>query len=229
MVQAILVPEMETEGVEANVALVEDGRPEKKEQVDPRLNQELTERDGPKIGGIEEQRGKSRGNPSSGPGWTLKQAEESKGHSSLHWISPDRHIEFTRYTPARKFEKLREKNGHDEVEAWKEYRKFGGNTYVVCPHQYDQPNTHQYNQPGTIPNEITPPRLADPLPPLIMRRSQETLGAIRGLMPSSSVKRETAASKERLVPQAKTGGAGANDALVEVEHPEKEASTGEEE
>jgi hypothetical protein len=34
--------------------------------------------------------------------------------------------------------------------------------------------------------------------------------------------------QERLLPRVETKGAGANDALGEVEHPQKEASTGEE-
>ena len=75
-----------------------------------------------------------------GPGWNPKLVKY-KGQNRYHWFSPCRDIEFKRRINACHFEELRKKNGNDEVQAWREYRRTESPTFVVSPHQYDLHDT----------------------------------------------------------------------------------------
>ena len=77
--------------------------------------------------------------PPPGPGWKPKVVVKSLQRQCHHWISPVRNIEFTRWTQAMEFERLRKKYGNNEVRAWEKYRqsKVGANFRVVSAYIYD--------------------------------------------------------------------------------------------
>ena len=138
--QGSLAPEVETASLEVDGPLFEVERPEKeKEQADlDRLDKEQLDGDRIMDEMADVQRRMSPKNPPPGPGWTSKKVTEAVGHSCFHWISPIRRIQFTRYKPACRFEKLRKKNDKDEVRAWDEYRRnVCGPTFVASAHLYD--------------------------------------------------------------------------------------------
>ena len=121
---------------------------EERSDLDERIREKIDE-DRLAVRAAQTQQGETPRKSPPGPDWTSK-CVNNAGKSRFHWVSPTRRIEFKRLTAACQFEKLREMHVHDEVKAWKEYRSNGGKTFVVAPHQYDQPRT--------TPSETTPSR-----------------------------------------------------------------------
>ena len=81
---------------------------------------------------------RSRGDPRAppGPDWTSRVVKEGD-RNRTHWISPIRRIEFTRYTEACEFERLRKNHNNDEVLAWNVLRSTLRLIHVATPTKYD--------------------------------------------------------------------------------------------
>ena len=100
-----------------------------------------------------------------GPDWTYRLVfEEEVNH--IHWISPIRHIEFTRRTQSSQFEELRKLHDNDEVLAWNEFRSIKNvrDVKVGSPAQYDDTTLQLKENPRASPRLDRTSRVKSPRP-----------------------------------------------------------------